>query len=280
MLISLLITALLMFNGAATAQLLAPQETDLLRADAAEYGLPLPPTADEVNALPAEERVRQACAIKRVHLLQQLQLIADRYTMTDGNRMASVSMAVKLNAPAVYIQMLQAEAVNVLSTRQYRVLRDSYERLYELYGVDVVGIRFFAESELASLEELADMSATLPLESLFNLVKVESLTAEQLALDLQEVSQVFTGLTTLYSGISDAEQAAAVIPQVQELVQRFAKVYPGLALAPDSIRNQLAPAYTLKIKPLLPALISQRQRLREENFYGVSRLKVLDYFFD
>lgn len=278
--ISLLITALFMFNGAATAQLLAPQETDLLRADAAEYGLPLPPTADEVNALPAEERVRQACAIKRVHLLQQLQLIADRYTMTDGNRMASVSMAVKLNAPAVYIQMLQAEAGNVLSTRQYRVLRDSYERLYELYGVDVVGIRFFAESELASLEELADMSATLPLESLFNLVKVDSLTAEQLALDLQEVSQVFTGLTTLYSGISDAEQAAAVIPQVQELVQRFAKVYPGLALAPDSIRNQLAPAYTLKIKPLLPALISQRQRLREENFYGVSRLKVLDYFFD
>lgn len=278
--ISLLITALFMFNGAATAQLLAPQETDLLRADAAEYGLPLPPTADEVNALPAEERVRQACAIKRVHLLQQLQLIADRYTMTDGNRMASVSMAIKLNAPAVYIQMLQAEAGNVLSTRQYRVLRDSYERLYELYGVDVVGIRFFAESELASLEELADMSATLPLASLFNLVKVESLTAEQLALDLQEVSQVFTGLTTLYSGISDAEQAAAVIPQVQELVQRFAKVYPGLALAPDSIRNQLAPAYTLKIKPLLPALISQRQRLREENFYGVSRLKVLDYFFD
>lgn len=278
--ISLLITALLMFNGAATAQLLAPQETDLLRADAAEYGLPLPPTADEVNALPAEERVRQACAIKRVHLLQQLQLIADRYTMTDGNRMAAVSMAVKLNAPAVYIQMLQAEAGSVLSTRQYRVLRDSYERLYELYGVDVVGIRFFAESELASLEELADMSATLPLESLFNLVKVDSLTAEQLALDLQEVSQVFTGLTTLYSGISDAEQAAAVIPQVQELVQRFAKVYPGLALAPDSIRNQLAPAYTLKIKPLLPALISQRQRLREENFYGVSRLKVLDYFFD
>lgn len=278
--ISLLITALLMFNGAATAQLLAPQETDLLRADAAEYGLPLPPTADEVNALPAEERVRQACAIKRVHLLQQLQLIADRYTMTDGNRLATVSMAVKLNAPAVYIQMLQAEAGNVLSTRQYRVLRDSYERLYELYGVDVVGIRFFAESELASLEELADMSATLPLESLFNLVKVDSLTLEQLALDLQEVSQVFTWLTTLYSGISDAEQAAAVIPQVQELVQRFAKVYPGLALAPDSIRNQLAPAYTLKIKPLLPALISQRQRLREENFYGVSRLKVLDYFFD
>ena len=278
--ISLLITALLMLNGAATAQLLAPQATDPLRAEAAEYGLPLPPTADEVNALPAEERVRQACAIKRVHLLQQLQLIADRYTMTDGNRMATVCMAVKLNAPEAYIQMLQAEAGSVLSTRQYRVLRDSYERLYELYGVDVVGIRFFAESELASLEELSDMSATLPLESLFNLVKVDALTTEQLAQDLQEVSQVFTLVTTLYAGVSDAEQAAAVIPQVQELVQRFAKVYPGLALAPDSIREQLAPAYTLKIKPLLPALISQRQRLREENFYGVSRLKVLDYFFD
>lgn len=278
--ISLIITALLMLTGAATAQLLAPQETDPLRVEAAEYGLPLPPTADEVNALSADVRLQQASAIKRVHLLQQLQFIADGHTMTDGNRMATVYLAMKLDAPQAYIQMLQAEANQVLSTVQYRVLRRAYDRLFEVYGVDALGIRFFAESELASLEELSDMSGEIPLESLFNLVKVDSITTAQAAEDLQEVAQVYMELSRIYAEVTDAEQASAVVPQVLELVKRFGKVYPGLAMAPDSIRSQLSAAYSLKIQPVLPALITQRQRLREENFYGNSRLKVLDYFFD
>ena len=87
-------------------------------------------------------------------------------------------------------------------------------------------------------------------------------------------------LSRIYAEVTDAEQASAVVPQVLELVKRFGKVYPGLAMAPDSIRSQLSAAYSLKIQPVLPALITQRQRLREENFYGNSRLKVLDYFFD
>ena len=278
--ISLIITALLMLTGAATAQLLAPQETDPLRVEAAEYGLPLPPTADEVDALSADVRLQQASAIKRVHLLQQLQFIADGHTMTDGNRMATVYLAMKLDAPQAYIQMLQAEANQVLSTVQYRVLRRAYDRLFEVYGVDALGIRFFAESELASLEELSDMSGEIPLESLFNLVKVDSITTAQAAEDLQEVAQVYMELSRIYAEVTDAEQASAVEPQVLELVKRFGKVYPGLAMAPDSIRSQLSAAYSLKIQPVLPALIAQRQRLREENFYGNSRLKVLDYFFD
>lgn len=278
--ISLIITALLMLTGAATAQLLAPQETDPLRVEAAEYGLPLPPTADEVDALSADVRLQQASAIKRVHLLQQLQFIADGHTMTDGNRMATVYLAMKLDAPQAYIQMLQAEANQVLSTVQYRVLRRAYDRLFEVYGVDALGIRFFAESELASLEELSDMSGEIPLESLFNLVKVDSITTAQAADDLQEVAQVYMELSRIYAEVTDAEQASAVVPQVLELVKRFGKVYPGLAMAPDSIRSQLSAAYSLKIQPVLPALITQRQRLREENFYGNSRLKVLDYFFD
>ena len=278
--ISLIITALLMLTGAATAQLLAPQETAPLRVEAAEYGLPLPPTADEVNALSADVRLQQASAIKRVHLLQQLQFIADGHTMTDGNRMATVYLAMKLDAPQAYIQMLQAEANQVLSTVQYRVLRRAYDRLFEVYGVDALGVRFFAESELASLEELSDMSGEIPLESLFNLVKVDSITTAQAAEDLQEVAQVYMELSRIYAEVTDAEQASAVVPQVLELVKRFGKVYPGLAMAPDSIRSQLSAAYSLKIQPVLPALITQRQRLREENFYGNSRLKVLDYFFD
>lgn len=277
-----LLTAAAFFcTGMASARLPVPQvQTDPLQAEAEEYGIPLPPTADEINALSAEERERQATAIKRVHLLQQLQFIQDSYCMTEGNRMASVFLAIKLKAPEVYIQLLQLEAAGELSTGQHRVLRKAYARLFERYGVDTLGIRFFAESELAPLEVLADLSAELPMASLFNLVNAEALTAAQAVQDMQEVALVFNELTSLYASVTNAEQAAAAVPQVCELVSRFGKVYPGLALAPEKIRRQFAPAYTLKIQPLLPALAEQRKRLREADFYGNTHLKVLDYFFD
>ena len=272
--------AAIMLSGLADAQLLVPRESDSLCTEATEYGLPLPLTAEAVNALPAAERERQASAIKRVCLLQQLQCIQDGYSITDGNRMATIAMAIKLDAPAEYIQLLQIEATGNLSAKQYRILRKLYDRLYSLYGVDVLGIRFFAESELAPLEVIADMSAELPLASLFNLVKEEGITTEQASVDLQEVATVFTELISLYESVTNEEQAAAVVPQVRELVTRFGKVYPGLAMAPENVRKQLAPAYTLKIQPLIPYLAEQRKRLREADFYGNAHLKILDYFFD
>lgn len=272
--------AAIMFSGGATAQLLAPRDIDSLRTEAAEYGMPLPLTAEAVNALPAEVRVQHASAIKRVYLLQHLQYMQDGYTMTDGNRMAVIYLATKLNAPAEYIQLLQVEAAGSLSARQYTLLGRLYERLYTLYGVDVLGIRFFAESELAPRELVADMSAELPLASLFNLVKEDTITTGQAAADLQEVAAVFTELVRLYESITNAEQAAAALPQVRELVSRFGKVYPGLVLAPEAVRKQLAPAYSLKIQPLIPFLVEHRKRLRDADFYGNAQLKILDYFFD
>lgn len=272
--------AAIMLSGLADAQLLVPRESDPLRTEATEYGLPLPLTAAAVNALPAEVREQQASAIKRVCLLQQLQCIQDGYTITDGNRMATIAMAIKLDAPAEYIQLLQVEATGALSAKQYRVLSKLYDRLYSLYGVDVLGIRFFAESELAPLEVVADISAELPLASLFNLVKEGGISVEQASADLQEVSTVFTELIRLYESVTSEEQAAAVVPQVCELVARFGKVYPGLAMAPENVRRQLAPAYSLKIQPFIPYLAEQRKRLRDADYYGNAHLKILDYFFD
>ncbi len=275
-----LLIAALLWAPVASAQLLVPQETDALRADAEEYGIPVPPTADEVNALSPEQFEQQAAAIKRVLLLQQLQYIEDGYVVTEGNRMASAFLAIKLKAPAVFCELMQLAAAGELSTRQHRVLSRCFDRLYELYRVDSLAIRLFAESGLASLVELSDMAAQLPMASIFNLAKPESMTLTCAEADLQEAARAMAEITALYASITNAEQATAAVPTARDLVARFAAVYPGLALAPDSIRNQLATNYTLTIKPLLPALIAQRHRLREENFYGSIPLKVLDYFLD
>lgn len=275
-----LLIAAFLWVPVASAQLLVPQETDSLQADAVEYGIPVPPTADEVKALSPELFEQQATAIKRVLLLQQLQYIEDGYVVTEGNRMASAFLAIKLKAPAAFCELMQVAAAGELSARRHRVLSRCFDRLYELYRVDALAIRLFAESDLATLVELSDMAAQLPMASIFNLAKPESMTLARAEADLQEAARAMAEITTLYAGITNAEQAAAAVPMARNLVARFAQVYPGLALAPDSIRNHLAANYTLSIKPLLPALIAQRHRLREENFYGSIPLKVLDYFLD
>lgn len=271
---------LLLLPAVAAAQLLEPQPQDPLRADAQEYGVPLPPTAAEVKALTAEERAAQASAMKRVLVLQHLQFVADGYRMTAGNEMACAYLAAKLGASRAFVQMLHARAAGGMSTMQHRILNKAFDRTLELYQVDSVAIRFFVESDLAAPELISDMLTELPLQSLFNLVDPNALTIEQALADADEVAKVFTELTTLYASVTNAEQAAAVVPQVQVLVGRFGKVYPGLALAPEPIRKQLMEAFPVDMNPILSALRENRRRLQQENFYGNPRLKVLDYFFE
>lgn len=271
---------LLLLPGVAVAQLLQPQVKDPLRADAQEYGVPLPPTAAEVKALTAEERAAQASAMKRVLVLQHLQFVADGYRMTAGNEMACAYLAAKLGASRAFVQMLHARAAGGMSTMQHRILNKAFDRTLELYQVDSVAIRYFVESDLAAPELISDMLTELPLQSLFNLVDPNALTIEQALADADEVAKVYTELSTLYASVTNAEQAAAVVPQVQGLVGRFGKVYPGLALAPEPIRKQLMEAFPVDMNPILSALRENRRRLQQENFYGNPRLKVLDYFFE
>lgn len=270
----------LMLPGVATAQLLVPEEKDSVRAEAIEYGLPLPPTEAEIEALSPELFLAQSSAIKRVVLLQQLQFVADGYRMTDGNRLATAFLAIKLKAPEAFNRILAIMAANELSTRQHRALNRVYDRYLEAYKVDMLAIRLFVESDLAAPELISDMSATIPYESIFNLVDPNKLTVSRCSEDLQEMTVLYSEITHLYSGITNAEQAAAAETRLYELVRRFAKVYPNLALAPQDLRDRLSAAYAFKLQPLIPALREQRRRLHDENFYGNARLKVLDYFIN
>lgn len=256
---------------------------ELLPEEAAaveEPQLPQLPTEEELKALSVQERETQASAIKRVLLLQLLQFREDAYRMTPGNYMASGYLAIKLKAPLAFAQIQLMLAQETLPARMHRKLVRELDRLYELYRVDPLAIRFFAESELASAEFLSDVAPQLPLESLFYTVDVEKLTHMKLTSDLLAVAEVYAALTAIYAGVTDAESATAAIPQLTELVRRFGKVYPGLILAPQELKNLLSPEYVRRVNPLVPALKAQRERLHEENFYGNAHMKVLDYFFD
>ena len=261
---------------------LVAQDAELLEDVAQEESLlPVMPTAEELQALSAEEFVARATAMKQVLLLQNLQFIADSYRMTEGNYMASAALATKLGAPEVFVKLLMLSASGSdLSAREHRALNKAYTAVYELYRVDSLAVRLFAESELLPLDAMADMVAELPLASFFNIVDQARQTPQKLTADLVAVAAVYEELTALYAGVASAEQAEAIVPQVKELVSRFAQAYPGLIFAPQDIQQLLSPLYSQKVYPLIPALKEQRERMREENYYGNAHLKVLDFFLD
>ncbi len=258
-----------------------PTENDAVRANLARAGLPLTPTEAEVQALAPELRQQQASAMKRVLLLRELQCKADAYYTTPGNYMACAALAAKLGAPPAFVALLQVGAeVESMSVSRQDVMLQGLERLCSLYAVDSMGIRLYAESDLAGPEELADFAARLPLVALFNVVDANARSAEQFSADLDEVAALYQEMLQLYTSIVSPEQAQVAIPQMESLVARFGEVYPALMLAPQYVQQQLSPLYVQKIIPLLPPLKEQRARVRDAAFYGNAYWRVLDSFID
>lgn len=246
----------------------------------AEYELPLPPTEAEVRALPEEQRRAQAYALKRVLLLQALQSTVDGYA-TPGNYMACAALAAKLEAPAPFVQLMQAGvALPELPPRAARALDLGLQKFCELYGVDLVAILFYARSELASAETLAELTESLPLESLFDLVDTGSVTVEFARAALPELRRVYEELTALYAGITSEAQAEAAVPALRELMVRYFAVAPKLMLAPQYVQQHCAELYKQSIPQVEPALREQRLRLRDAGYYDCAALRVMDSFFE
>ena len=246
----------------------------------AEYELPLPPTEAEVQSLPEEQRRAQAYAMKRVLLLQALQSTVDGYT-TPGNYMACAALAHKLQAPESFVQLMQAGvALQELPARASRALDLGLQKFCELYGVDLVAILFYARSELASAETLAELTESLPLESLFDLVDTGSVTVEFARAALPELRRVYEELTALYAGITSEAQAEAAVPALRELMVRYFAVAPKLMLAPQAVQQECSTLYAQTIPQVEPALREQRVRLREAGYYDCATLRVMDSFFE
>lgn len=279
--VPLVLLPLLSGETAEPQEVTMPAEIDAVQAKLARAGLPLTPSVAEVQTLAPELRQQQAAAMKRVLLLRELQCKADGYYTTPGNYMACALLAAKLGAPPSFVALLQVGAgVESLSVFRQDAMLQGLEHLNVLYAVDTMGIRLYAESDLASPEELADFTARLPLAALFNVVDVSARTVEQFSADMDEVAALYQEMLQLYTSITSQEQAQAAIAQMESLVARFGEVYPALMLAPQHVQQHLSGRYAEKIIPLLPSLKEQRTRVRDAAFYGNAYLRVLDSFID
>lgn len=243
------------------------------------FSLPELPTVEALNAMPVEELQQAATAMKKVLILHRLQMIADDYTITRGNYMASALLAARLKAPQAYVALFAARAHEYVSNEQYSQLATAEEMLYSLYGVDSVAVKFFTDASVASPDELADELSVLPLENMFNSPSNMPLTDQQVVAAVKVLSSAYAMAHQLYAGVTDAVSAQRACVQLRPLLASVAESLVVVQQA-DSIQKQrLNELISTQLMPAYEAFAKEEQRLKENDFYGVARLKLVNYCF-
>ena len=243
------------------------------------FVLPELPTVEVLNATPVEELQQAATAMKKVLILHRLQMIADDYTITRGNYMASALLAARLKAPQAYAALFAARAHEYVSNEQYSQLATAEEMLYSLYGVDSVAVKFFTDASIASPDELADELAVLPLEHMFNTPSNMPLTDQRVVAAVKVLSSAYDMAQQLYAGVTDAQSAQRACVQLRPLLSSVAEALVVVQQA-DSIQKQrLNELISTQLMPAYEAFAKEEKRLKESDFYGVARLKLVNYCF-
>lgn len=245
-------------------------------ASLVEYGLPLLTTAEEVAEQPEELRRSRAVAIKRVLMEQMIQARADRHRITAENYAHSAQRALELGAPTVFALYQKLLAEDELSARESYVVRSALNMLYENYGINYLALRFFVEGAELSTEEALDIAGWIPLEGLFNIIREADLTLPLLEKQLHELAAVNAELVRIFSGIQSAEQAETALPELLPLLVRFESTAGLRKFATPQQFQVLSFRHGALIRSIGSSLPAERIRLREADYYGNVRLKVLN----
>ncbi len=247
-------------------------------AELMEAGLPLPPTRDDVTKLSATVFESRQTALKRVLLARNVRAFDEQKRMTDANLLASASLAEKLGAPpqlALYLRLL---ASDTLSSRQRYLVQSAMDSLVASYLVDELRIRYFVEFSALSETDLEILLKWLPLQAVFNLVPVVQDESIVVA-DYRLLSSVYEHLLLAYQSANDKESAdAAADAAMQALILHESTAYTRI-FAPQELKERLAPLYGRDLTAPALALQSERKRLRENDYFGSLRLRLLDLLF-
>ena len=271
-------------GSAGAGELVAPESTGAWQAALAEQspyaelmdaGVPLPPTRADVAKLPAVEFVHRQTALKQVLLTRNVRSYAEHKRVSDANLLASARLADELGAPpqlAVYLRLLAADT---LSSRQRYWVREALDCLIEAYLVDALRMRYFVEFSALSEAQLEDLLSWLPLQATFNLVPVTQDEATVVA-DYQLLRGVYAQLLAAYQSAQDKESAdAAAETALQPFILHETTTYTR-PFAPQELKDRLAPLYGRLLTAPALALQQERKRLRENDYFGSLRLRLLD----
>ena len=229
--------------------------------------------AGEAELTEQEQRAR--CAIKRVHLLRMFFLVQTRYRNTPQHDAECLALARRLQAPADYVELLEAEASGTLSGLSYYEHNKAVDTLMDRYGVDALAARLLAERLQCNEQEAHEFVEWLPVQFVFNTVPNRRLSPQEFMNQLHALRRLFERMEQEYAKATDrtsADAAANALLQALPWLPQSAH----LRLIIGQRRSVDLPGYRQFVLPAEQKLNEQRSRLIETGFYGSKKLNAID----
>lgn len=248
----------------------------------AEQGAPLPPTEEEVAALPPVDFARAQDAIKETMLLRWALICEAGHRSNAEIESQSAGLARAAEAPEMLTDILQRYADGPMPRRESYAWDEALDVLLRAWRVDNLAVRLLAESVAIPAEQVPELAAFLPLTDAFNTLPLQPPTEGDVLADLAEMKRCYAELAAVYAGVQNAESAEAAALASRPIVQCLLTTARTLVWLRQS-RAEFSPiclAYLKEANAAYAALQEQRNRLREMNYGDSLHLRALDALAD
>lgn len=240
-------------------------------------GLLRPFTQKQVEALPADVRLRQANAMKVVMLMRYAINRDNSYRLTKENLEEFRMLAQKLGAPKPFTLACTLEATGNVSARQRYFIRRIISTSLLSYGIKQDRIRVFAEMNKLSaldLKKLID-AEQLPLEQAFEFANlVEDLDAAKVSARIALYVKALQKLTGDIAKVNDFKTADALPSAHLETLPMLQFVTILESGNYKDFRDLMTNEQSQTLAGVVRDLSLQIMRLNEEKFYGSKNLQV------
>ena len=245
----------------------------------AASGVPLPPTPEQVAALPKKQLRADRVAMKRVLLAGMARTRAARWREKTENLARMAQDAEAFGCPAAFVQILRMRANPDISRRVSYTLRQAQEHMQQVYGVDELQMRLVLDAADADVDVTEQLLCMLPLHAVFNMAYRKEQSLPAVVADLRCYAEVQQQAADALAQVADDASAQAAIPSLLQLLPvydttlttRFLLMQgliKGEGVELDAVSEALGKSGKL--------LREQRMRLMEQNWYGCSVLKAID----
>ncbi len=263
---------------------------DSERAESLALGVIPAPTEAEIAKLSAEEKAKQARAIK--HALLTLELLQGKKFSVEAHR-AAAEIAKKQGAPAGFVSnyLLLAESKGAISGRAQYFVREALAHAIARYDIHLDKIRYFARRNKLSYDKLQEElhKDSFPWNDAFNQIShpntllipnTRMTEAEKVEVEARytKLCKIFQEIIAIYGRVKDEAsvgEAAAELKASMKHYDILLHFYQG----GDAQLSSYVKSNSEKdkqIKALTQQLHNLRAELREQNFFGSTELRIID----
>lgn len=245
-------------------------------------GIPLPPSREEaMEAAPLRFGLERD-VLKYALVCRTAAAKAARNRISPELNRSIANLARSCGGPALFIEYLELMASDKLSNRQQYELRQAFNYLVqETYGVDMLQMRVFSESLQLPGKQHLDYMVKLPVSFMFDQVPAEPPTREMLLPDIRTMTTVLRQCQELLDRVQDQASADAAAEQLKGLLPLWSTIQ-RTRVHSSTMSVQFLPHENLALQLLdsiTSRLVATRRRLHEKQWFGSSRLMVMDELF-